>query len=59
MDFFGGDKTDGARLDFGQPALDLPIPGTLSVGVSFPLQELKEFLCKAGAILGRQSSGAS
>jgi hypothetical protein len=52
VDVFGGDKTDGARLDFGHPALDLPIPGSLSVGISFPLQGFKEFLCKAGAILG-------
>ena len=52
MDFFGGDKTDGARLDFGHPAFDLPIPGSFSVGVTLPLQGLKEFLCKAGPILG-------
>jgi hypothetical protein len=52
VDFFGGDKTDGARFDFGHPAFDLPIPGSLSVRVSLPLQGLKEFLRKAGAILG-------
>jgi hypothetical protein len=50
VDFFGGDKTDGARLNFGHPALDLPIPGSLSVDVRFPLQGLQEFLCEASAI---------
>jgi hypothetical protein len=52
VDFFDGDKTDGARLDFGNPAFDLPIPGSLSVGINLLLQGLDEFFCKASAILG-------
>jgi hypothetical protein len=52
VDFFGRDEADGARLDFGHPAFDLLVPGSLSVCVSLPLQRLEEFLCKAGAILG-------
>jgi hypothetical protein len=59
MNFFCGDKPDSARLDFGNPALDLPIPGSLSVGVSLPLQGLQEFFCEANAILGGQSLGSS
>jgi hypothetical protein len=58
VNIFGGDKTDRARHGFSRPALDLPIPGSLSVGVSFPLKGLEEFLCKTGAILGWQGSGA-
>ena len=50
MNFFGGDETDGARLDFGNAALDLPIPGSLSVGVNLSLQGLQEFFGKARAI---------
>ena len=61
MDFFGGDEPGGARLDFSNPAFDLTIPGSLSVGVgvSLPLQGLKELFCEASAILGGQSLGSS
>jgi hypothetical protein len=52
VDFLGGDETDGTRLNFGNAAFDLPIPGSLSIGVYLLLQGLDEFFGKASAILG-------
>jgi hypothetical protein len=58
VNFFGGDEADGAGLDFGNPAFNLAIPGSLSLDISFPLQGLQERFCKASSVLGRQGLGS-
>jgi hypothetical protein len=58
MNLFGGDEAGGARLDFGNPVLNLAIPGSLSIEISVLLQRLQELFCKASSILGRQGLGS-
>jgi hypothetical protein len=58
VNFFGGNEVDGARLDFGNPALDLTFPGSLGFDVSLALQGLQKLFCKASSILGGQGLGS-